>query len=224
MNVAEVKRKILALLKEHGEATTAEIASCFDVTYEAARQQLKQLEAARLVERQSRPNSSGVGRPVRYYTLSAAGDHLFPKAYDELAVALIDSIGDELGDEGLRRVLAALGERQMARWTARLEGKALRERLEALREFYVEDDPYVDVKSDGDGWQLVEHNCPYLSTALQRPALCSVTVSTLERLLTRRVSREKRFQDGDGCCVFQIHEDEVLGAEAQTFRFEEDAV
>ena len=221
LNVAEVKQKILNLLKERGEATTAEIASNFEVSYEAIRQQLKQLEAAQLVERHGRPNPSGVGRPLRYYTLSAAGDHLFPKQYDELAVELLDAIGDELGPVALRRVLTAITDRQVTHWAAQLEGKSLSERLEALKDFYVKDDPYTEVRKGAAGLQLVERNCPFLSTALQRPALCSVTVSTLERLLGRRVSREKRFQHGDGCCVFHVHVDEPLEPEAQPFRFEE---
>lgn len=224
MNVAEGKQKILELLKGSGEATTAEVASRLDVTYEAARQQLKQLEAAQLVCGQRRTNPSGVGRPLRYYALSEAGDQLFPKAYDELAVALIDAIGAELGEEGLRQVLAALGERQAARLAQRLAGGGLQERLERLQAFYMEDDPYMDVRRKKGQMQLVERNCPYLSTALKRPALCSVTVSTLERLLGRRVTRQKRFQDGDGCCVFEVHQDDVLGAKAQTFRFEKDEV
>ncbi len=221
-NVAEVKQKILTLIKERGEATTAEIAANFDVSYEAIRQQLRQLEASKLIERQARPNPTGVGRPLRYYTLSAAGDHLFPKQYDELAVELIDAIGDELGPAALRQVLTALTNRQVASWAAQLEGKSLQERLEALKDFYVQDDPYTEVRNGEAGLQLVERNCPFLATALQRPALCSVTVSTLERLLGRRVTREKRFQHGDGCCVFRVHVDEVLEPEQARFRFEED--
>lgn len=222
MNVAEVKQKILALLKERGEATTSQMASTLEVSYEAVRQQLKQLEAASLVQRQRRANPAGVGRPLRYYTLSTTGDHLFYKAYDELAVALIDAVAELLGREGLQRVLATLSDRQAARWAPDLAGMDLRRRLEALQAYYVEDDAYMEVRGDGDHLQLVERNCPYLSTALQRPALCSVTVSTLERLLGRRVSRQKRFQDGDGCCVFEVDVDEALEAEARGFRFEEE--
>lgn len=224
MSVAKGKQKILGLLKESGEATTAEVASRLDVSYEAARQQLKQLEAAQLVRGQRRSNPSGVGRPLRYYALSESGDQLFPKAYDELAVALIDAIGAELGEEGLRQVLATLSKRKAADWAPRLAGRGCRERVETLQAFYLEDDPYMNVRRKGERLQLVERNCPYLSTALKRPALCSVTVSTLERLLGRRVSRQKRFQDGDGCCVFEVHEDDVLGTEAEGFRFEDDEI
>lgn len=221
MNVAETKEKILTLLKERGEATTAMLAGWLDVTYEAARQQVRQLEEAGLVQAQQRANPSGTGRPLRYYTLSQAGEQLFPKRYEALAVALIEAVDDALGEESLRRVLAAISNKQVAGWTAQLQDKDLRQRLEALREIYLEDDPYTEVQEGDEGPQLVERNCPYLHTALQRPALCSVTLSTLERLLGRRVSRVKRFQDGDGCCVFQVHVEDVVDGERRGFRFEE---
>ncbi len=221
MNVAETKEKILTLLKERGEATTAMLAGWLDVTYEATRQQVRQLEEGGLVRSQQRANPSGTGRPLRYYSLSVAGEQQFPKRYGALAIALIEAVDEALGRESLRQVLAAISDKQVTGWAAQLADKDLRQRLEELREIYLEDDPFTEVRDGDEGPQLVERNCPYLRTALERPALCSVTVSTLEQLLGRRVSRVKRFQDGDGCCVFQAHVEDVLDAEQQGFRFEE---
>lgn len=217
-NVADVQQKILALLKQHGEITTADIAGHLDVSYEAVRQQVKQLEAMQLVERRKRPNPSGLGRPLRYYSLSAAGDHLFPKNYDDLAVELIDAIGGELGPDALRRVLARLADAQVAQWESQLAGKDLEERLEALEDIYLENDPFTEVSKEGDHLQLVERNCPYLNVASRRPALCSLTVSVLSRLLGHRVTRVKRFQDGDGRCSFRVHVDQPI--ESPAFHFE----
>lgn len=221
MNVAETKERILTLIKERGEATTAMLAGWLDVTYEATRQQVRQLEEAGLVRAQQRANPSGTGRPLRYYSLSQAGEQLFPKRYEALTVALIEAVDEALGQDSLRRVLGAISDRQVAGWSTRLQDKNLRQRLEELKEIYLEDDPYTEVRDGAEGPQLVERNCPYLRTALERPALCSVTLSTLERLLGRRVSRVKRFQDGDGCCVFQVYDEDVLDAGQQGFRFEE---
>lgn len=222
MNVAEAKQKILLILKERGEATTAELAEALEVTYEATRQQIKQLETAGLVALQERANPAGVGRPSRYYRLSVAGDHAFYKAYELLATGLIDALVEASGKEALRKVLAEMSEKQAAQWTARLAGLGLEERLLALKDYYLEDDPFVEVRRDGDALQLVEHNCPFLSTALARPALCSVTVSTLERLLQRPVRRVRRFQDGDGRCVFHVQADTPLAEGQRGFRFEDE--
>jgi len=216
--IPDVQQKIMVLLKEHGECTIAEIASQLHVTYEAVRQQINQLVALRLVERSERPNPSGTGRPLRYYSLSASGDHLFPKNYDDLAVGLIDAIGGALGDEALRRVLGALADEQVARWEPQLAGMDLAERLNALRSYYIENDPFTEVAEGERDLELIERNCPFLNVAMQRPALCSMTVSVLSRLLGRRVTRTQRFQEGDGRCVFHVHMDQPL--ETNEFRFE----
>jgi predicted ArsR family transcriptional regulator len=102
-------------------------------------------------------------------------------------------------------------------WESRLQGKSLAERLQALRGIYIDADPYTEVSQVDGELALVERNCPFLNIALRRPALCSVTVSTLSRLLGRRVTRQQRFQDGDGRCVFRVHTDQPI---KPTLRFE----
>jgi predicted ArsR family transcriptional regulator len=219
-HIADVQSKILTLLKERGEATMQEISSYLQVSYEAVRQQVKQLEISGLVRQKRRPNPAGVGRPLRYYSLSSTGEHFFPKQYANLAINLVDAVGDTLGTEALRQVLSAVTDSQVAAWEWRLAGLGLRDRLEALREFYLADDPYMEVVSEPQTLQLVERNCPYLNVALERPALCSTTVSTLTRLLGHRVTRVRRFQHGDGRCVFRVHLDQPLESGQHRFEFE----
>ncbi|HET7705654.1 MAG TPA: hypothetical protein VFM36_06195, partial [Thermoanaerobaculia bacterium] len=65
-----------------------------------------------------------------------------------------------------------------------------------------------------EGYELVELNCPFLNVAMQHPALCSTSVNMMTRVLGRRVVREKRFQDGDGMCVFRVYTDEPVSTNA----------
>jgi predicted ArsR family transcriptional regulator len=222
-NISDVQQQILVFIKQQGETTNAAIAEELDVTYEAVRQQLRQLEAAQLVvSAKKQPKGQRVGRPTRVYTLSPAGDHLFPKAYDELAVELIDTLASALGPEALRQVLASLTDENVSQWAPHMQNKPLPERLEALKGIYLEDDPYMAVDQDQASGELrlVERNCPFLNVASRRPALCSVTISTLSRLLGYAVTREKRFQDGDGRCVFRVHLDRPINPDAFRFAFE----
>lgn len=154
------------------------------------------------------------GRPATLYRLSDAGDHLFPKAYDELAVAVIDAVAEELGHDAALRVLTRVSNDRVDTLAPSLEGMTLSERLEALRNWYAVDDPYMDATGD----RLIERNCPYYNTAMRRPALCSVSVNALTRLLGVRVEREEKFQNGDGRCVFRAHADEPV--DATTWKFE----
>jgi predicted ArsR family transcriptional regulator len=219
-SAAGLRHQILFLIKQEEQATIAKIASQIGVTYEAVRQQLRQLEAENLVARyqQRLLGKSRAGRRTSFYRLTPAGEHLFPKNYGELAVALIDALAGQLGPEALEQLLASLADAQVARWEPALRSLSLAERVEALREIYLEDDPFTSVDATGGELRLVERNCPFLHVASRRPALCSVTVSTLARLLGYRVRREKRFQDGDGRCVFHVLLDQPIDREH--FRFE----
>lgn len=220
-----VQHEILNCLKSQGEMTNTEIAERLGVSYEAVRQQLRQLERAQLVSSRKRHEADPrSGRPNRLYALSPTGDHLFPKAYDDLAVSLIDTLAESLGPGAVRQVLTSLTDENVSRWAPQLREKALPERLEALKGIYLENDPYMEVSRDEAAGvlRLVERNCPFLNVASRRPLLCSVTVSTLSRLLGHTVTREKRFQNGDGRCVFLVHLDQPVDAADFRFAFEDE--
>jgi DeoR family suf operon transcriptional repressor len=202
----EARRSLLSELKRRGGATIAELAPGLGVSYEAARQQIGQLEHEGWVSRQVLRDAAKRGRPSARYQLTAAGEHLFPKDYPDLAVALIDAAADRLGPAAVKELLAEVARRKIEAWQPRLDGKSLPERLDALREVYAKDDPYcvVEEGAEGEGPRLIEVNCPYRDVALRRPALCSVTVSVLRSLLGREVRRTERLQHGNGRCVFQV--------------------
>jgi predicted ArsR family transcriptional regulator len=220
--LTETRLQILAHLKKQREATTRDISAALKVSYEAVRQHLVQLERDGWIKRSTDRNpEAGAGRPLARFELTAAADHLFPKHYDALAVEMVDAIADHLGADALREVLTALTDARVRKWEPQLKGKSLRERVDALRDIYLQDDPFTAVESDGAGLRLVERNCPFLNIALRRPALCSVTVSALTRLLGVRVEREECFQKGDRCCAFRVLAGEP--ADEIPFHFEDES-
>ena len=160
------------------------------------------------------------GRPATRYRLTDAGEHLFPKHYDALAVAIIDAMAAEVGIETATRVLARVATERVSAIAPALDGLSLEQRLEILKGWYSADDAYMSVERDGDDYRLIERNCPYYNTAMSRPALCSVSVNALCQLLGVRVHREERFQDGDGRCVFRVHAAEPVDAKAWQFALE----
>jgi len=213
----ESRRHIMEFLKRRGQATAGEVAEHLGMTREGARQQLQLLEEEGWVARGEMP-VQGAGRPAVSFRITPAGDHLFPKNYDLLSMTLVDAVAEQFGAEALIKLLAAITEQQVQQWRPKLEGKTLAQRIKALKGIYFEEDPHTSVSKDSRGYVLIEHNCPYLNVALRRPHLCSVTISTLTRLLGVRVVREERFQDGDRRCVFRVLEDEPVDLE--NFRFE----
>ncbi|MCQ6282850.1 helix-turn-helix domain-containing protein [Bacillus sp. EB600] len=203
--LSETRQMILRALKRNGPATIAELASQLEMTREAIRQHLLQLEYEGWIGRYlKRDSGNGGGRPSTCYCLTSEGDHLFPKYYDSLTVEVLDTVADQLGPEALTQVLSRMTEARVSEWETRLHGLNLAERIEALKGIYMEDDSFMEVEHSGEQLSLIERNCPFLNVAKRRPALCSVTVSVLTRLLGYRVIREERFQNGDGRCAFRV--------------------
>jgi predicted ArsR family transcriptional regulator len=215
------RQSILEALKRDGPLAIAQLADRLGMSGEAVRQQLVQLQREGWIEAvRERGPARHSGRPPTRYRLSQAGDHVFPKHYDALTVALLDAVAGELGPAALERILATLTETRARQWEPRLAGKSLRERVEALRGVYDGEDPFMEVEEVAGGFRLVEHNCPFLNVALERPAICSVTVSLLSRLLGVTVVREQRFQNGDGRCSFRVIQDRPRSEEAPAFELE----
>lgn len=211
----DARAELLRELKLRGTATPAELADVLGVTAEAVRQRLATLAEHGWVKREA-VTRNGRGRPTHAYRLTDAAEAQFPKFYDALTLTLIRSLDERFGDDGVRSVLADVTDRQVAAWRPRVDGKPLDARMRALRNVYFDDDPFTEVKRDADGAMLIEHNCPYLAAAAEEPRLCSVTVSTMKRLLGVEVERTERFQRGDGRCVFRVREDEPV---TDAFRF-----
>jgi predicted ArsR family transcriptional regulator len=216
------RRAILHALKRRGASTIAQLAEELKLTGEAVRQQLLQLQREGWVEAKLArdPERIRTGRPATSYSLTEAGDHLFPKEYDALSVAVIDAVADELGQDAITRVLRRIYEDRVAGAEEALRDLTLEQKVEALKGLYVEHDPFMGLEKTEDGFLLIERNCPFLNTAMRRPSLCSVSVNTLTRLLGVRVERDEKFQLGDNRCVFRVRADRPIDPETWEFRLE----
>jgi predicted ArsR family transcriptional regulator len=208
-------------LKERGSATIAQLAPPLGLTGEAVRQQLLQLQREGWIEAIVDHDTvrGRTGRPATVYHLTDAGEHLFPKNYDALSIALLDAVTKELGTDAVR-VLARVADDRVKALAPQVEGRTLEERLDLLRSWYLADDPYMTYERDGGDYRLIERNCPFYNTAMNRPALCSVSVNALTRLLGVHVRREEKFQNGDGRCVFRVYADEPVDAATWPFTLE----
>lgn len=162
------------------------------------------------------------GRPATIYRLSEAGDHLFPKHYDNLTIDMLDAVAEEIGKDALTRILARLADDKAETFGAGLRGLTLEQKVNALKSWYFEGDPYMDIETGSGSIRLVERNCPFLNTAIRRPMLCSISVNALTRVLGYRVVRDEKFQNGDGRCVFRVLEDQPVDSDSWEFKLESD--
>lgn len=222
---ASPREALLAALQRHRPASIDVLAKELRRTPEAVRQALGRLERAGLVCRSPATDEAprGRGRPPEHFTLSPAGEESLPKSYAEMAVALVDAVSSALGPEALEQVLGHVTDVRAAALAPRMAGLGLAERVQELRSIYRDGDPFIDVERIEGGWRITERNCPFLRLATTRPLVCSTTVGVLARLLGRRVVRERRFQSGDGCCVFFVDEAKASDVRVRGFVPEPDA-
>jgi predicted ArsR family transcriptional regulator len=218
---AQTPSALLLALKRHGPLTLRALAQELEVSYEAVRQQMAGLVRIGWVtpvggpRRRTRTTRDGdpqrAGRPgpaAREYRLSAAAEPLFPKHYDELSLELVQHVLGSFGGAGLKVILERMTEARVQRWAPLLAAMTWRRKLQALTALYADQDAHMRLEWREGSPALIVSNCPFLNVAQAHPAICSVSVNTLERLLGCRVVREQRFQAGDGRCVFRFRPQE----------------
>ncbi|HLY53854.1 MAG TPA: hypothetical protein VKQ31_12630 [Steroidobacteraceae bacterium] len=199
---------LLQALKRRGPLTIRALADELEITYEGVRQQMGELLRAGWVRSGDRSASERPGPASREYRLSAAAEPLFPKHYDELSAELLQHVQQSFGGAGLVEILARMTDARVRRWAPLLQGLSLREKVKALSALYEDKDAYMQVDWRAEAPALIEHNCPFFNVAQRHPAICSVSVNTLERLLGCKVVREQSFQAGHGRCVFRLRLEE----------------
>lgn len=137
-----------------------------------------------------------------------------------MTVAMLDAVAQDFGPEALTRILARLTNDRVNSVAPTVSELPLEEKLQALKSWYLDDDPYMEAEAEDGSYRLVERNCPFLNTAMRRPMVCSISVNALTRILGHRVVREEKFQFGDGRCVFRVLENEPVDSDTWQFRLE----
>ena len=89
------RHAILKYLKTEGPTDAATLAGHLRLTAMAVRQHLYELEDQKFVVAEERPVPRG--RPAKYWKLTAKADRLFPQAYAELSLSLIDAVDRAFG-------------------------------------------------------------------------------------------------------------------------------
>jgi DeoR family transcriptional regulator, suf operon transcriptional repressor len=198
------RRQLLLLLKERGPLAADEAARALQVTVSAARQQLAILESGGLVLH--RREAGGPGRPRHLFSLTPAGDSLFPRRNAELARELLGYLEDEAPDL-LERVFTLRARRRIDQARIRLEGLDLETRVSELATILDEDGYLTRVEPlDDGGFLLVEGNCAVLDVAQRYGGACSSEIDFLRQVLPdAEVQRVSHIVRGDRTCAYRIH-------------------
>ena len=172
----------------------------------AVRQHLYELQAEKLVAVEERHGA--VGRPSKYWHLTPEADRLFPDAYAELSVALIDALADAFGADGMKRVLKSRCERQHAAYAARIPRSAsLHKKLQELARVRTEEGYMAEVKEGEKGsYFFVENHCPICAAATRCQGFCSAELDLFRGVLGPgvEIEREEHIVAGARRCAYRV--------------------
>ena len=189
-----------------GPLDSAQLADQLELTAMAVRQHLYALQNEGHVEAEERPVP--IGRPAKHWRLTREADQLFPEAYAELNVSLIQALRDTFGEEGLDQVLVSRCARQRQDYAKRIRASApLDKKLKELARVRTEEGYMAEVRREKDGsYLLIENHCPICAAANACQGFCSTELDLFRSILGRGVSVERveHIVAGDRRCAYRI--------------------
>jgi DeoR family suf operon transcriptional repressor len=208
---ASTKQDILQHLLKRGQATAQELAETLDISPQAIRRHLKDLEAEGLILYES--VSVGMGRPQHVYKLSEQGHDRFPSSYDQFAVSFLDTLVDTLGYEQASSLLQKHWERKAKEYRDRLGNGLLCDRVAKLVELrreegYMAECYPLDEQAETDSsvqFMLTEHNCAISHVASSFPGVCGHELEMFSAALPDcHVDRTHWIINGEHRCGYLI--------------------
>jgi predicted ArsR family transcriptional regulator len=196
------KMEILELLRRRGRCSAETIANDLDLTPNAIRQHLTNLERDGLVV--SQPERSGRGRPALLFALTERADSVFPKRYGQLATMVLQEVQEMGGPEALDELFARVAARHAAAIEKDLEGLGFEARINRVVGWIGRAGTLVERSESAEGIRVTIHNCPFRNTALKFPQVCTITPQLITRLTGAAVSQSDSIHRHDPYCSFVV--------------------
>lgn len=197
-----LRSDILLALKKAQTRTAKELGAQFGVTANALRRHLKELEGEGIVR--YRREIRGVGGPVFAYSLTEAGEGLFPRGYDDALNEVLELVRQQFGSDGVvdlfRKRWADVAEKakpELALLPLSQRAHHLAKLLTSLG--------YMAEATDGTESTLREHNCAIRAVIERFPEICVAEERFLEEVLGAHVTRRSHIAAGASCCEYCIH-------------------
>ena len=192
------KQNILQHLLKQGQATAQELATALDVSPQAIRRHIKDLEAEGVIVYQA--VQEGMGRPQHVYQLSDKGrarmrwtmGNRFSDSQGQFAVSLLDTLAETVGHDQVSSILRKQWERKALEYRDRLGNGSLPERVANLVElrkaegYMAEWYPVAVGEADSDtDYRVImtQHNCAISNVAESFPSVCHHELEMFAALL-----------------------------------------
>jgi DeoR family suf operon transcriptional repressor len=200
-----IRGEVIVALKKSQVLTIKELADRFRLTPNALRRYLKELETEGVV--QYRREIRGVGGPVFAFSLTEAGEALFPRAYERTLAEVLDLVRDQQGDEGLVQLFQRRWDEIARVARPELERLPVDQRATRLAELLTSLGYMAEAHvSSGALPVLTEHNCAIRLIAERFPEVCAAEERFIADFLGAPVTRQAHIAKGANCCEYCISE------------------
>ena len=196
------QRKILAgLLKSRDGMTIDDFVRELDISRTAINQHINALEKDDYLEKHTLVKTKG--RPGQIYVLSKKGINLFPKQYAWFSELLLSNLKEQLGSNGLEKVLRSLGERVAATYKDQLSGKSQSEQIIEISAI-MQEIGYESNANTVKEYEITACNCVYHDLAIEVPEVCIFDLTLISAMSKKKVSHLECMARGGRECRFRI--------------------
>ena len=205
------KDDILVYLLKQGEATAQSLAAHLEVSAQAIRRHLKDLENEELIEHHT--VQEGMGRPNHLYCLSPKGKAKFPAQYDEFAISLLDTLEKTVGKDQVGTILRKQWEQKAQEYQRQVGEGSVAERVAKLvklrqTEGYMAEWHLAEAEDDqaaSPKYIITEYNCAISQIAQSFPTVCGHELEMFQVALPDcSVTRTHWLVNGEHRCGYLI--------------------
>jgi DeoR family suf operon transcriptional repressor len=194
---------LVALLRERGQLSIADLTAAMQVTATAVRQRLTRLMNQGLVQRNT--TKPARGRPSHSYSLTEKGRRQTASNFADLTIALWQEIRAIKDTQVRRGLLQRLSKTLAGLYGNSIEGSSTAERMQSVSALMADRNLPFAVDQSGNLPVLTAHQCPYPELAEQDRGICSVEKMLFSELLNENVRLSECRLDGASCCRFETN-------------------
>lgn len=190
-----------------------EIARTFDLSPNAIRQYLIELEKDKLVTRKKKKGKTG--RPAMTYFLHKNALAIFPKSYADFSIRLLNHIIKNYGEEEARRLLIEMGKEKAEEMKMKLISKfeekynkrpgSLKDKINAVSDVFQEYGSFPGIVEDKESFIIKNHNCLIYDIVQNHPVACIVDETLVSELVGKKADKVQCLSEGDMHCVYRIN-------------------
>lgn len=193
---------VLRTIKSLNRVTVDDLAEAASVSPVTVRHHLNSLQAEGLIE--SEGVRRKIGRPYHVYSLTEAGQELFPKKYFALSTRLLAELKEQFPTEIVNQLFENVVQKIVAEHRAEFEQLNFEDRLDYLVNILADEGFLARWEKVDDGYKLIEYSCPFLGIGHQHGEICSLDTALIEAVMGTTIEQHSCMLDGEDCCQFSI--------------------